>query len=118
MIRKSSKREQILGIFLTHELLTAHEVCERLPDVDRATIYRNIALFIEEGILRELKIKKGTSSYELARKNDFHQHFVCKICDNVAPVDIDVRKLEELLPKNMHVEDLELYVKGICTNCK
>lgn len=116
-MKNSQKREKILEIFKNGDLLTANEVTQKLPDIDRATIYRNIALFVEQGILREVNVKKGVSSYEINLEHDYHQHFICQNCEKVIPVDIDAEQLKKLLPLNLDIKDFELNLKGKCGEC-
>ena len=117
-MKNSEKREKILNIFNDGSLLTAHEVCLKLNDIDRATVYRNLNLFVSEGILREVNIKKGTSSYELNIQGDNHQHFVCTNCDKVIPVEVNQYLLNTLIPTDIKVENFELNLKGKCNECK
>ena len=115
-MKNSKKRDQILKLFEKGELLTANEVCDKLNTIDRATIYRNINLFVELGILREVNVKKGISSYEL--NTDHHQHFICTDCEKIIPVEVDDRVIKEFLPVGVEVSDFELNLKGKCTDCK
>lgn len=117
-MKKSLKREQILNLFKSGNLFTANEICELLPEVDRATIYRNIHRFVESGVLREVNLKKGISSYELNIKGDYHQHFICTDCEKVIPVEIDNQIIEQIAPSGVKFEDFELNLKGKCTDCK
>ncbi len=112
-MRKSKKREKILSVFKQNDLLTPAEVVEKLSDIDPATVYRNINKFVEEGILREVKIRKGVSSYEL--NDDKHQHFICKECDKVFPIHIDEKDLKKILPEvDFEIDEIELNIKGRC----
>jgi Fur family ferric uptake transcriptional regulator len=116
-MKNSKKREKILEIFKNRDLLTANEVCEKLPEIDRATIYRNLSFFADQGILREVNVKKGISSYELNLENDFHQHFICKVCESISAVEINIKELKKILPKDLNFEQFELNLKGKCKNC-
>lgn len=117
-MKNSKKREEILSLFKSGGLFTANEICEKLPDIDRATIYRNIHLFLREGVIREVNLKKGISSYELNVEGDHHQHFICVDCDKVIPVDIDSSLIENIIPEGVKIEDFEINLKGRCQNCK
>jgi Fur family transcriptional regulator, ferric uptake regulator len=117
-LRNSKKRELILSVFTNGDLLDANEVCQKLPQVDRATIYRNLSLFVEQGTLREVNIKKGITHYELNREGDVHQHFVCDNCEKVILVDVDIEEIKKILPKDIEFKNFELNLKGQCENCK
>lgn len=116
--RKSKKREKILEIFKKGGLMTANDVIERLPDIDQATIYRNINKFVEKGTLKEIKINRGISSYEYHSKDE-HQHFICNDCDKILHVDIDPSKLQNLVKSSgVEAQEFELNIRGKCKDCK
>ncbi|MFW5719440.1 MAG: Fur family transcriptional regulator [Candidatus Dojkabacteria bacterium] len=117
-LRHSKKRDLILEVFQNGDLLDANEVCAKVPQVDRATIYRNLTLFVEQGVLREVNIKKGITHYELNHEGDIHQHFVCDDCDKVIPVDVDPNLIKSLVPEGVELKDFELNLKGKCGECK
>lgn len=117
-MRNSKKRNQILEVFKSGHLLTANEVYEKVNFLDRSTVYRNLSLLTKEGILREVHIKKGISSYELSKEGDFHQHFMCDKCERISPIDIDPSKLKNILPQEVEFEEFELNLKGTCKSCK
>ncbi len=117
-MKHSKKRQQIISIFEKGDLLTATEVCSLVPEIDRATIYRNLAMLSAKGILREVNVKKGITSYELNKQGDYHQHFICDDCEKIIPVEVDVEKIKSILPQGIDFEDFELNLKGICPDCK
>lgn len=115
-VRNSKKRDAILEAFKNGHLFTAQEISKKLPKIDTATIYRNIDFFIKEGILREIHIKKGVSSYELVNENN-HQHFICDKCEKVIPININLNNFSKLFPKDIEVKNLEFNITGNCKNC-
>lgn len=115
--RHSKKRDLILKVFETGDLLDANSVCEKVPQVDRATIYRNLALFVNQGVLREVNIKKGITHYELNREDDHHQHFICDNCDKVIPVDVNPKMIKSIVPTGAEFSDFELSLRGKCDEC-
>jgi Fe2+ or Zn2+ uptake regulation protein len=117
-LKHSQKREQILQLLKDGSLLTATEICEKLPHIDRATIYRNLDLFTRQGFLRKVNVKEGVASYEITHEGDNHQHFICSNCEKIIPIDIDKHMIEKLAPKGVKLENFELNVKGKCEDCK
>lgn len=116
-MKNSKKRDKIIEVFLGGDLLTAEDVYLRVKSLDKATIYRNLTLLTKIGILREVNIKKGISSYEINKNGDFHQHFICEICERVQPVEIDSDFIKSLYPKDVFVTNFELNFKGRCKSC-
>jgi Fur family peroxide stress response transcriptional regulator len=117
-MKNSKKREEILSVLKNGDLLTAQEISERLPNIDRATVYRNIHLFLELGIIREVNLKKGIASYELNKKEDHHQHFICLDCEKVIPIEFDDALISQIIPEGVRIEDYEINLKGKCKDCK
>jgi Fur family ferric uptake transcriptional regulator len=113
----SKKREKIAQLFQDGSLLTAKVICNMLPEIDKATIYRALNALVEQGDLREVHLNKEYSHYELTHEGDNHQHFICTNCDKILPIDVDSSVIKKLLPKNVRAQDFELNVKGTCTDC-
>lgn len=114
----SKKREEIVNLFKDGSLLTAKGVCNLVPNIDRATVYRTIKSLVEQGILREVHLNKDYSHYELTHAGDNHQHFMCTNCEKIIPVEVDSKLIAKLLPKDIKTEEFELNIKGRCNDCK
>ena len=111
-----SKYEQdILEQFNKHHILDLMLLCELLPEIDKSTIYRNLKRMAKQGILKEIHVKEGVISYELASHD--HPHLVCKSCNAVEELDIPLENLKKLVPKSVKVESIELNVSGLCKDC-
>ncbi|BDQ04892.1 MAG: transcriptional repressor [Candidatus Dojkabacteria bacterium] len=119
MVRKYSvKRQRILQLFEDHHILTANEIVRLLPDIDRATIYRNLKYFVETGEIRQLQIQKNVMSYERFNPDDMHQHFLCRNCNKVLKIyGIDKNYIQSKLPHDVNVEFIDLNVIGVCDEC-
>lgn len=115
-MKHSKKRDLIISLFKDGTLLTANEVSGILPNIDRVTVYRNLAMLVQLGILREVNIRKGISSFEL--NTDNHQHLICDKCKKIVHVSLDTNKLRDILPKNILFNNIEINLKGICSDCK
>jgi Fur family peroxide stress response transcriptional regulator len=93
-------------------------LCHRFPNMSVATVYNNLKLFIEAGLVRELTYGDDSSRYD-ANISD-HYHVICTQCSTI--VDFDYPKLEfiedEAMKKTaflIHGHRLEVY--GLCPNC-
>jgi Fur family ferric uptake transcriptional regulator len=126
MRRNTKNKEKILEVFKTKHSLTALELIQLLPKIDPTTIYRNLARFVEDGILRELDLQKEVTSYELVKDNDHHHHIICKKCKRVMEfhptkkLEAQVRKMQKLISEKSGIEVSEhiLDFRGLCTRCK
>ncbi|MEM9336390.1 MAG: transcriptional repressor [Patescibacteria group bacterium] len=114
--RHSKKREQILSL-LQQEIcaLSAAQLHERLPEIDLATIYRNLELFVEDGVVKKLQLGGKEAQYEL--KSASHHHAVCGECKKVMHFNAPDKKIKELLGLDgFEIGELEVTVRGTC--CK
>ena len=121
----SRKREAILAkIRSTNCHPTADWVFGELrgeyPDLSLATIYRNLALFKEEGSIVSVGIVGGQERFD--GDTEPHGHFVCRECRAV--IDIDLPVIDPARAA-MHPEDarrhqidrVDLTAYGYCAEC-
>lgn len=106
-LKQSAVRTQILeailnisGHFSVHELTEA--VREHSPQIGAATVYRNIPLLIEAGVLQEtLKTDSGQAYYEVAQ-DDHHDHIVCLDCGRIFEFhDRTIEREQEKITQSM-----------------
>jgi len=89
-------------------------------DVDPATIFRMMNDFLQKGVIKEIRIEKRKSSYELTSKED-HHHLVCEKCGGVESVlDNTIPGMEKGIKEKQGflVKRHELEFFGICKNCQ
>lgn len=113
-MRKTKNKEKILQLLSkAKKAYTAQEIHKELDAMDLATVYRNLNKFVEEGRIRELRIRKGESIYEINIDN--HEHAVCNKCGKLKHINIDKDKLKSTLDlKDFEIEDIEINIKGHC----
>jgi len=110
----TANQNQILQLFKPKEILTAKEIANKLPQLDRATIYRNLNKLVKNDKLRELNIKKAITSYELIH-SDKHHHKVCKICGDIKHFSIKKEDILKLIPtQDFEIENIEITITGKC----
>lgn len=113
--RKTRNRQAILNLFERSHVITAKTISEAYPAMDTSTVYRNLQRLVEDGVVRELHFQKEIASYELAA--DEHQHFLCDNCDKAIPFDFDKKLLQQIVPKNCTLENVEIQLRGVCDEC-
>ena len=100
-IKLTTARKTLLEIFKKAKKPLSYEEIKLHISMDKATFYRNIALFEEEGILNSFESNDKKRYFELKLKP--HAHFVCIECNKVECLDnLDI-KLEGYLINNVIV---------------
>jgi Fur family ferric uptake transcriptional regulator len=83
--KRSSKREQIVNVFLRQEgHLSADDLVDiiRREDqrISRATVYRTLQWMIDAGIARKVDFGEGRFRFEHSYRQPRHFHLICKNC--------------------------------------
>lgn len=94
-------------------------VKKRIPAISLATVYKNIHLFVERGVLKELSMHHGSLRVEL--NGDHHHHMVCSHCKAISDIeekDLGILPALRELPGGFQVERYSIDVVGICAACQ
>ncbi|MDA0677438.1 MAG: Fur family transcriptional regulator [Chloroflexi bacterium] len=113
------RREVTTAIETQADAFTAEDLCESLPAVGRATVYRTIKLLVDTGALCKLAMPDGAPKYSLARVGH-HHHTVCVRCGKVSDFrDTTVERMLRSLAKEVDGQIvghlMEVYVD--CSDC-
>lgn len=89
------------------------------PTISLATVYKNLQLFSEIGLVREMGFRDGSMHYD--PDIDFHINLVCNKCGRIE--DFDCISLEEIAPNlkqkaGFEVQSHNFEVRGICSRCR
>ena len=94
-------------------------VKKRIPAISLATVYKNIHLFVETGVLKEVSMHHGSLRVEL--NSHLHHHTVCSHCKAITDIEekhLGVLPALQRLPGGFHVERYAIDVIGICAACQ
>jgi Fur family peroxide stress response transcriptional regulator len=94
-------------------------VKKRIPAISLATVYKNIHLFIESGVLKEVSLHHGSLRVEM--NSHVHHHMVCSHCKSITDIeekDLGVLPKRQGLPGGFQVERYAIDVIGICAACQ
>ncbi len=104
--------------------LTAKEVMARLRKEgggDRATIYRDLALFLKNEIVRAITFGDDKKRYELTAKGH-HHHLICQSCNKIEDVsfgkELEAEEVKILKYKNFQILQHSLEFYGLCGKCR
>ena len=91
-----------------------------VPDISLATVYRNLALFKEQGLIRSLGTVGGVERFD--GNMEPHVHFICTQCGNVLDLpEISVpEELNSAVTQSSggRVDNCQLSFTGICGECR
>lgn len=124
MLRLTTQRQVILeelSKVKTHP--TANElydmVRQRLPRIGLGTVYRNLELMAENGMI--LKIEVGGSQKRFDATTEDHYHIRCSRCGKVDDIDIPV--IDDLVQEASKTSSYNIIghhveFTGICSECQ
>ncbi len=102
---------------------TANEVYDmvrkRLPRIGLGTVYRNLELMAESGII--LKLEVGGTQKRFDATTETHYHIRCTRCDKVDDIEIPVQyHINEAASATTNYQIIGHHIEfsGICRNCQ
>jgi Fur family peroxide stress response transcriptional regulator len=93
-------------------------VRKRIPSISLATVYNNLRLFVERGLLREVSPHASTLLVDGNLKP--HHHLVCSRCKSVQDIEenfIDFKRLSPHVPDGFDLTQPVVEVFGLCRRC-
>ena len=94
-------------------------VRRRIPSISLATVYNNLRLFVECGLLREVSPHAPTLRIDGNLKP--HHHLVCSRCKSVHDIEcefIDFKRLSPHVPQGFDLSQPLVEVFGLCHRCR
>jgi len=121
----TSQRSLLLGLIRRADgHLDADELHRRArekePRISLATVYRNLRLFKELGLIAESNLGDTHSHYEIKGATE-HHHLVCLGCGSVIEFDsplIAKAVAKTKREKDFDVTSVQLKLEGYCSKCK
>ena len=95
-------------------------VRQDVPDISLATVYRNLALFKDQGLIVSLGTVKGVERFD--GNTEPHVHFICTGCGAI--VDLPQISVPEELNTAVaqssggRVDSCQLSFTGLCGECR
>jgi Fur family ferric uptake transcriptional regulator len=123
--RNTKQRQLILEIIeRAGEHLDAEQIYERVrqlsPGISLSTVYRNLQLFTQEGLLVEHQFDGVRRRYEIATRSR-HHHLMCIGCGRIFEFSCpssDRLKTRITMEKGFKVTDAEVRLVGYCPECQ
>jgi Fur family transcriptional regulator, ferric uptake regulator len=126
-VRYTHARQQLIAVLAgAGRPLTADEIAAAKPDLPKSSVYRNLAMFEETGVVRRLAGSGEYARYELAESLvGHHHHLSCSSCGAMTDVELPPR-LEAQLEKafdaiaagnGFELDAHHLDLIGLCRDC-
>lgn len=122
-VRMTPQRHAILTYLVESKSHpTADEIYRALedqfPSMSVATVYNNLKVFVETGLVREMTYGDASSRYDA----DMHEHYhaICVSCGKIADFEHDpVLSVEEAAVRatGYQIQGHRLEVYGVCPDC-
>lgn len=99
-----------------------HSVNDRLPGLNRATVYRTLDMFRDAHILAAFDGPDGVTEFELVRaEGDLHHHLLCRNCGallalEIAPVERLKAEIDERF--GFEADFSHMVITGLCAQCR
>lgn len=124
MVKQFKKRNAILECLRSTNAHPSAEMVHQMlqksyPDISLATVYRNLSLFKQQGLITSVCSVHGTERFDAETAP--HVHFVCDHCDRV--LDLEQIVIPEALTHQVddtgcRVSACSLTFTGICRECQ
>ena len=124
--KRSSKREQIVNVFLRQEgHLSADDLVDLIRQEDhrisRATVYRTLQWMVDAGIARKVDFGEGRFRFEHSYRQPRHFHLICKTCHRSSEFlssDIEALVEEVATARNFTPSQSVVQIYGTCEECR
>jgi len=85
------------------------------PTISKATVYRNLAVSVENGEISAVGIFDGAMRFD--HRKDEHFHFVCDGCKKLIDVPSFDLKANLTPLSDLSITKVELTLRGLCKDC-
>ncbi len=124
ILRMTHQRELILeelGICHSHPTADAlyERIKKKLPRISLATVYRNLEILSEAGMIRKLEISGRQKRFD--KKIEQHDHVFCVQCRRVDDIKFDQSRLvslEEEQSQGYKISGCRVEFFGLCPKCQ
>ncbi len=92
-----------------------NDVIKTHPTISLATVYKNLIVMNNNGVLFEVSVLGKKSKYEIQKED--HLHLICTNCGTIhdAPLEISFDKIVSVENFELNKKEINLY--GTCSNC-
>lgn len=125
--RYTTNRRALVEILeVSDRPLTIHQIIERRHDLAQSSVYRNLAVLEDTGVVHRVHSSDDFARYELAEDlAGHHHHLICSSCGSVADFTVS-SEVEDTLTTALdrvasdtgfQTEHHRLDLVGLCATC-
>lgn len=118
----SKQRAAIMRVMATNDehptAVRIYELVKELvPNISLGTVYRNLNVLVDEGLLHRIVCEDGGDRFDYSLLP--HAHFVCRNCGEMSDVPLDYLKLRRWIGLDSvgSIDSCALTVYGLCRAC-
>lgn len=123
-VKPTAMRELVLKILSEQtSAVSLADIENMFNKADKTTLYRTLKTFEEKKLIHSIDDGTGAVKYALCKETcqchpeELHVHFYCLKCQHTfCLTDIPIPSIN--LPVNFSIENINMVVKGVCSNCK
>jgi Fur family ferric uptake transcriptional regulator len=120
--RNTATKDAVLSVLNSSDKAMSQVAIEKKigVEINRATIYRVLNRYCEDGVLHRIVADDGRQYFALCVECDenkkplHHFHFRCKNCDTIECLPVPVHFS---IPNDYQVEEVNCVLTGICKDC-
>ena len=124
--KRSSKRDQILDLFLRQQAhLSADELFDLVrrqnAGIGRATVYRTLQWMVSAGLARKVDFGEGRFRFEPSYRHPRHFHLICTTCHRSSEFlssDVEALMEEIAAARNFATTQAVVQIYGTCEDCR
>lgn len=97
------------------------QVKKRTQSLDIVTVYRNLDLMQQFGLISSIETSGRQRLYEYVGSEEPHLHLICRACGRIIPADLDIaQEMFTHLCQRYHfnAELNEISIPGLCQECQ
>lgn len=91
------------------------DLSSKLPTISKATVYNNLKLFLNKGIIKEVNIDNNEVHYDMVMMD--HAHFICNKCHKIEDLPVTKMELDTSEIMGYEINSQDVLLKGICKDC-
>ena len=119
--RNNHTKEKVLTILKSQDYAISHEtIADNIIDINRATIYRILNRFCEDGLAHKIVAENGKQYFALCKTcevKDHHHNHLHFQCNNCEKVECFKSEINISLPEGYSVGNFNGLLSGFCGNC-